>query len=574
MLKNGSFINRKYRVMLIGSLLGWLVALLGGMADSLVAGIFLDAEAVSAVGLISPIYSMVYFVSLLFTYGAAIMYSTELGAFHIEKSQKIAGMSVLCAVVLGLLMALLLYVGKPLVFAYYDCSERIMALASQYYNYFIFIALFFPLHWGLYYLVCFDGDEACILTVDIVMAIVNAVVSALLVQRLGIGGLAVGTLLSDVVGILLLIPHFFKKSNSIRFKLHFSFRDMLEMLKLSSAYSSATLYVALIGIIMNKVIILLYSDAFLPAYTVVNAVLNFAAAMSCAINGAATLLAVAYGEGNPNAIRRLMKRVHYAAFAIAAALGLLLIVLAPLWPTLYAITQAPVASAAVFAGRLIPCAFLVSAIVYTYIGYYPLVGKSFAGNILSLFYMLIGPLILAIPLGKAYAFSGLATGFFLTPFFTLLCLFLYLLFTRQLKSAPLLLKPTDEAEAHFDMTLEMDSIYALQSGAASFLKEQGVESRLVNEVSMIMEDALVHIRKKNRKPVLCECTLLVNDAHVRMITKDNGVIFDLLEDADSSRDFRCYVMARIMEQTEEKSNTTTITFNRNTFLWPRAEAEG
>ena len=54
MLKENTFIKKKYNKLYVCAILGWLVGLLGGMADSLLAGIFLDSDAVAAVELVTP----------------------------------------------------------------------------------------------------------------------------------------------------------------------------------------------------------------------------------------------------------------------------------------------------------------------------------------------------------------------------------------------------------------------------------------------------------------------------------------------------------------------------------------
>ena len=48
MLKESTFIRKKFNKLFICAILGWLVTMLGGMADSVIAGIFLDSDAVAA----------------------------------------------------------------------------------------------------------------------------------------------------------------------------------------------------------------------------------------------------------------------------------------------------------------------------------------------------------------------------------------------------------------------------------------------------------------------------------------------------------------------------------------------
>ena len=91
MLTNG-FTKKKYNALLVSSLLGWIVSLLGELSDGVIAGIFINEDAVSAVSLVTPIFSFLFFVSGFIAQGTAILFSRASGAFDSEKSQKICGM--------------------------------------------------------------------------------------------------------------------------------------------------------------------------------------------------------------------------------------------------------------------------------------------------------------------------------------------------------------------------------------------------------------------------------------------------------------------------------------------------
>jgi len=569
LLKEGSFYNKKYVNVFIGSLLGWVVSVVGGMADSIIAGLYLDSNAVSAVGLVTPIGSFLYFLSILISVGIAIMYSTELGAFNVERSRKIAGMGLIASITIGVVIAVLMLIFKDAILGFYGCSGEIMQYASDYYDAYVWIGLLYPPMWLIYNMISFDGDSVTILINDIVIALLNSLLSFILVQKIGVAGLAMGTLLSTIAGFIVLIPHFFKKSNSIHFKFYFSLKDMWESVKLSSASSSTYLYMALLDIIFNKLIIVMYGDIYLPAYTVVNAVINFQGVLACAMGAGAIFTSVAYGENNPNAIKRILKTVLKFGLVLTLIFTAIMAVVSPYWSSLYAITEPEIAAASRFAGLLIPLESILTFFIYSGLVYYPVINRPTEGNILALTYMFLGPILIAAPLGYFIGFNGLSVGFFLTPFFAALVLVVYLAFKKKLNKNMVLPSDTDEEELHLDIKLNVESIVALRDKVGEFLQSESVPEKIVNEIKIILEDTLTYIKDKNNKTVLCECTVLVNHKHVRVITKDNGKVFDITKEADNSLDLRCYVAARLMEQANEKSNTTTISFNRNTYIWER-----
>jgi len=569
MLKEGTFIKKKFTKLYIAAFLGWLVALLGGMADSIIAGLFLDSEAVSAVGLITPISSLIYFLAYLISIGTALYYAKTLGAFQYEKAKKIAGMGIFVAIVVGILLVIFLLIFREQILGFYGVEGQIYQYAEEYFWPTIISSGLCTLIWTIYYLVSYDGDEVNILIVDIFMAVANSAFSLLFVQTMGIEGLAYGTLLSEIGGGLLLIPHFFKKSNSIRFKFHFSWKELFYICKLASATALVTLYIGVIDVIFNKLVIELFTEDYLPAYAVINVAMNFANALICSINAGVVFISVAYGENNPFAQKRIMKLTNTFVFFSSIALTIVMEFLAPVWPTLYAIEDPGVYDAAVYAGRIVPIFFLAAGYIYTYLEYYQATEKPLEGNILSLSYMLFGPIVISIPLAFLFGFDAMSFGFAITPVFSILVLVLYFVFTKKIKKAPNLIQDTDEQEIHFDFKIDVDSIVEVRNKIGQYLTEQKVDSSLVNKVEVIFEDAMTFIMKRNKKKIICECSVLINDKHIRLITKDNGVIFDLVEEADNSVDLQGYLLARMMADAKESTNSVTTSFNRNTCIWER-----
>jgi len=575
MLKENTFMLKKYRRLFVAAILGWLVELLGGMADSVLAGLYLDAEAVAAVELVSPLTTLLYCISILVGLGCAMMYSNALGAFKKETSEKLAGMGLLTSLVLGLILGAAVWIFKDPILNFYGCTGMLREYANQYYIPNIVLAFFSPVFWFIYYMVTYDGDETIVLSTDTFIAVANLAISCAVVNTQGIFGLSIGTAAAELLGGGILLIHFAKKTNSIKFKPYFNFKDLGEMLVHSSSMATTTCFLAVVDIIFNKFIINQFGEEFLPAYTVVNSALNGAAILFCVINAASPFVSIAYGEDNIFALRRYMKIVNRDSVITAAVFSIILVVIAPLWAEVYAITDPAVVQASLYAGRVVPLTYIAVAFVYTYISYYPLIDKPLAGNLLSFTYMLAGPIVLAIPAGIFWGYNGMSFGFALTPIFAIVVEIIYFAITKQLKKAPILLDNNKEVEAHYEIRLEEANIIALRDKVEEFLKSQNIVQTKIVEILMVLEDTLVYIKNKNgnKKKLLCECVVLVGDEYIRMITKDNGVIFDMIKEADDNLDLRCYVVARMMEEASEKSNTTTISFNRNTYIWNRKEEE-
>ena len=84
----------------------------------------------------------------------------------------------------------------------------------------------------------------------------------------------------------------------------------------------------------------------------------------------------------------------------------------------------------------------------------------------------------------------------------------------------------------------------------------------------MLEETFEIVKEKNApKRVLADCSVIVGKEHVRLITRDNGMIFDITDVNADIKSLGQYVAARLIEKNSGAEYITTISFNRNSFLW-------
>jgi len=568
LLPQGTFVRTKYRKLLLAGIMTWIVTLVDSCADTFIAGIYINEAAVSGVELVTPFFSILTFVAYLIAMGTALLYSRESGAFHYERAYGLVGQGVICAAAASALLVIAMVVLREPLMNYYSPSPEVVAYANEYYTYQIFFAVMYPIFYLASQLVVIDGDETIPVAATVTMAGVNLGASLLLVGNYGVRGIALGTAIGAFCGFCVYGLHFLRKTNSIRIRLRFAWKDVAEMVKLSSTTAVTLLYVAIIDIIMNKYVIDNFTDAYLPAYAVINFVLNLGTIYSSSFDAASGFVSVAYGERNPMNIKKVMK-IATAAVLIEAALSFVIIeCAAEKIPQYYGITNPEVFAAAAYAARVVAISFPAIGLYYLYCAYYPAVGHVLLGNIATAIYMLITPLAVAMPLGDTFGFNGLSWGFMFTSVITVIATVLMIHIKYGRNAAPLILENTEEKALSYDLCLCRESITALCDRVRSDLTERDIDHSIVNEVQLIMEESYMTILEVNKnKPVLSECNLLIADQSLRLITRDNGRIFDITDADAKVKDLRSYMLARLMEHNPERSHVTTISFNRNSYLW-------
>ena len=432
------------------------------------------------------------------------------------------------------------------------------------------LAIIYPVYWTLYYLVTADGDTKSIFFANIANVIGNAVFSLIFVRSQGTRGLVIGTVLSFLCGGIFIIAHFFKKENSIRLKIGINFKDLWMMVKIGSSGSLATLYVGLLDMIMNKYVIAVFGYAFVPAYTVIYFVRNFGSCFSCAAEVAGSFISVFFGEKNSLSLKKTINMALRSTVMISAAFLVIMEIVAPLLPGMYGISDPDVVAASVFAGRILPLNYIAAGFVFAGIQYYPRIEKIFIGNALGLLYIFASPLILLYPLEHLLGFKGIVFAFFLSPFVTLLAVFVFAGIKYGVKRLPYLLPDTDSRIFAHEFAVEPGEITTLNSIVAKELEECGIPSNQSTLVQMMIEESFMIVCSKNPgKKILADCTVIVEPDKIRLITRDNGIIFDITDPDANVESLNTYVAGRLMSTSSKVSYFTTIAFNRNSYVWDR-----
>ena len=576
MLTKG-FVKKKYNKMLIASILGWIVALVGSLADSVIAGIFISEDAVSATGLVSPVFSLSFFLSTLVGVGAAAVYSYTAGAFEVEKAKRVNGTSLVFAIICGFVMAALFYFGEDAYFTFYSSSPGIEAMARDYYQWYIVIGLLYPIYWLVYSWVSVDGDSTLVLCTDIFTAVANAGFSVLFVQIIGVAGLALGTLVSTVLSTLILLAHFFRKSNSIRIKLCLNIKTIGEISLAGSSAAMCTLYVGIIDIVMNKFIIVYIGEAFLAAYAIVNLMLNLAQICQCAVDAAGPFIGTSYGEGNPVALRKTMKMCTKQSLVVGLVMTIVFLVLAPWVPMIYGIVTPEIYAASVFSVRVLALSYIITSMIYVWGSYFPRIERPFLGNMISIIYSLITPLVPVIPMAMKWGYTGLVWGFFINPFLSFVIMTIVIIARNGVKAWPFAIDDSENKIFTHEYALNDDDVLLLRDTVGEELAGAGVAGGIIMKVQLMIEELCATIKKQNEleaeshgkkmKKILGDCTVMVSDKDVQLIMRDNGKLFDITNcDADITS-LSQYVANRLMEDGSENTYMTTVSFNRSCYKW-------
>jgi hypothetical protein len=147
---------------------------------------------------------------------------------------------------------------------------------------------------------------------------------------------------------------------------------------------------------------------------------------------------------------------------------------------------------------------------------------------------------------------------------------LYIRIRYGAENYPLLLADKLKGFKHkfYELKLDPASIVKTQQQVEKYLCENGIDRKISFKVKLLIEDLFMLIYEKNGvdKNVYAECTVFIRENGVQIITKDDGVLFDLSSDDVVTGSIVEFMVSSYMEKLKDnKKYLTTMSYNRNTF---------
>lgn len=570
-----NFCARKFHSMLLTASVSLGMEYLMLLSDSIIIGNLFGEAAIAASNLVSPIFSVAVFVSSLISVGSSMLYSYEIGKFQKNRADRIFGQGVILAVCSGTVLFLLAFLGKNVYFTFMNPSETVMTYAREYYQYYQFLMLLYPMYALLIDMVYSEGDELICNLSYAAQVGVNIPISIFLCRRIGVGGASLGTLIGTVLSLAVLLLHFFRRQNSLKFVWHFSGGDLLNVIKGGLLDSVVYLLWGITACAANKYILIRFGDVYLPALSVIISVIELTILFDGIGQAITPLVNVYRGEENSVGIRKVMALAGRAAVVEGIGSSVLLFCFGKYLARMLGITDPGVLSLCETAIRL-ACPFLVcSALLFLLTTYYLLTEKLLLATWITLMKDCLAPVALLMLLGQLFGVNGIWLGFGLAPLLSLgiTCCFITLKYGRN--HFPLLLPEAAAEVRDFDLCLTEQSIIALRDSLEAFLTERNVNRILISRLMLLTEELGMQVLEKNPgKQVMAECTLILGK-DLQLIFRDDGVLFDITDSDSTISSMRSYLLANIMVSQKRKHLVTT-GYNRNAFRFdrvPKSEKE-
>ena len=546
------------------------------LSDSIIAGFFIGEKGVAGINAITPVTAVVTFFGDLASTGVGIVFAREVGAMRKRRADEIFGQGLIISIGLGLISALLILVFQSTYFSVSGITGETLEQATKYYrlvpiNAFLTIVIFY-----LEQMVYSDGDELCNNICYGFQIGGNIICSIILTKFFGMTGIILGSVIGNGLGILTCLWHFFRKSNTLHFVWHLSFKDFLLTSRYSIVDSSVYICWGLMDYVMIGFISRSYGNSGLIALAVVVSLIEFGVVLDGVGMAMQPLVGTYYGEKNHRLIKRVTRAGIKAAIIEGAVATSLIMIFAKQFCALFGVTEGASLTSSITAIRIVCLGFVFCSMVSLTTSYYMLIDRIGMATCIACFQN--GLLYILLPiLGSAvFGINGLWAGFVAAPILTLVCamLFVYLRFGKN--DFPFLLGDMDTEIVVLDDTLSPQSASALSIKVADLLLSHQYPKETANRAGLFAEEiglTILDINKRSKKSILVELSLFFEEDNVLIVECDSGKLFDLTDPDAQINGLSGFVLSGLMEAHKEKAYLVTTGYNRNMIRFAKSQVE-
>lgn len=566
-----TFCGRRLRSMLLTASISVFVEIANLLVDKIVAGQILGEQALSAIALITPLFSVVFFVGVVIAVGSIVCYSYEIGKINRERASCFFGQGVILSVIAGAVLSLVLCVFREPLFALLDISRDLVVLTESFYKWFVLLAFLIPLNNLLQEMVYVDGDTQICNLSCISLTAVNIVASVLLAKHIGMEGVALGSVIAVVVSDLILFLHFLKKTNTLKFRWHLTLRDCSLVVRLSLVEACDYLFFAVFSYVLTQFVLVMFGEANLPVLSMMFEVWEFGIVFTGIWLAAEPLINIYRGEQNAFCVKRVMGFVNWLIFKEGLLAMVALLLFAPLIVRLFHFSSVDLIENAVFAVRVAAVGMLALAFVKVYVNYYVHEWPVCAVTLVAVS-ALLTPIVSCVGLGAALGIDGVWIGLGVAPVIAFGACLVVIASRYGFKNVPLILS-SQLGNSHryvSDMELTPENLIELRDRTEQILIRENVCPATRMKIMLLIEEIgmIFYERCKGRK-IYAEHVLLVEKDAVLCAIKDEGPFMDLTQPDVHIGDLRMYLVNSLMEKHNDKTYLLTSRYNRHVFKFPR-----
>ena len=365
-------LNKQFYNYLWAYILVALSGCLGNVVDGIIVGNLISADGVSAINLSKPVNQFIFTLQLLINAGAGMLVAYALGKDDVNGAKRLFTRAFMLSMGMGLLLALFGGILFPSATARLLCTnEQILPLASEYMQILLLGNPAFILMWGLSTMVGVDGSPKLVSLAVIIDNAANLFLDIVFIQWFGwgIAGSSAATVVGHVIGITILLSHWWRPKTPSRLTLDFSMDGLLaswrRIISQGAPLAIASISLTLLLLSANTIVLGTLGRTGIFAFAVcMNLLQVYNLFLSGTCQTLQSLGAIQVGRGNVEGLKLVLRK----AFRFITVAMVILCLFVWIWPTaivrLFGATDMSLISEGNHALRIFALSFIPFCYIY------------------------------------------------------------------------------------------------------------------------------------------------------------------------------------------------------------------
>ncbi len=515
-----------------------MIGAVNGIISSLFAGNFVGKQAMSAVGVYSPILLFIGAVSTMLISGSSILCGKYMGKNQVERTQDIFSMANFISILVsGLMIAALVIIALFDLTGFLTKDPEIRPILN---SYMLGQAIgVLPMMLGNQFAAFLSLENKIRQTTSagVIYIVANTLLNYLFVQVLHLEafGLALASSLGQWIFLLCEARCFFMKDTRLRLTIkRIRWRDAGDIVRIGAPGAIGNGYQTVRGIIVNTLIGQFVGSVGISAFTAANTLLSFAWTVPGGMLAVSRMLiSISVGEEDRQTLTDVMRNMFYRFLPLMCLISALIIVFAePLTRLYYRDPADPVYMMTVWGFRLLPLCMPLSVIAMHFSCYGQASGKQVLVHIQSALDGFISVCLFTALLIPSLGIKSVYIANILNGVVSLLVFFIYAYIKNRRVPGnmdELMVIPADfgvPPSERMDLSLRsMEEVINISHQVQSFCRQKDIDERRAYFAGLFVEEMAGNIvshgfTKDSRK----------HSVDVRVVHRDGGLILRLKDD--------------------------------------------
>ena len=240
-------IETLFRKMAVPAVTAQVISFLYNIVDRIYIGHMSEngAAALTAIGLLVPITSLVHSFAMLIGAGGSPLLSIELGRGDKDRAEKILGTCVSSLLVLSAALSAMLFLAAPFLIRFLGASDSSFPYAYRYARIYIPGIPFVMLTSGLNLFISGQGFSRISMLTTVIGAVINIILDPVLIfgLHMGVEGAAIATILAQAVSSVWIVSFLCGRKATVRIrKMHLRIHGKILLSCISLGISSFVMF--------------------------------------------------------------------------------------------------------------------------------------------------------------------------------------------------------------------------------------------------------------------------------------------------------------------------------------------